>query len=146
MKTRLMSTERRSWDQWGLDIAEAVAGRADCTRRQVGSVVMDKDHRVISVGYNGAPSGDPGCATDAACPRGQLSLRVLGHGGGDYDHCIAVHSEANAIMYSDPVRRVGGTLYCTDAPCSGCLKLIRGSGLARIVYLLPDGEVEEQIF
>lgn len=133
-------TTRLSWSQWGLGIAQAVAGRADCTRRQVGAVIMDKDHRVISVGYNGAPPSHPGCLTSGACPRGQLSQAQHPSGSGDYDHCIAIHAEANALLYSDPVRRIGGTLYCTDAPCAGCMKLIKGSGLLQVIYGTPGND------
>lgn len=62
---------RPDWTQWALGVAAAVAARADCTRRQVGAVILDSEHRVLSVGYNGAPSGAPGCASDGACPRGR---------------------------------------------------------------------------
>jgi dCMP deaminase len=124
---------RPDWDTYFLNVARAVAARADCTRRQVGAVVVDASHRVLSVGYNGAPPGVPGCASAGACPRGQLSRSDLPSGGGDYDHCVSVHAEANALLYSDPVRRIGGTLYCTDEPCPGCRKLIDGAGIARVV-------------
>ncbi len=124
---------RPDWDQYFLNLAWAVAQRADCTRRRVGAVIVDADHRVVSVGYNGAPPGKPGCLTAGACPRGQLSQSAQASGSGDYDHCISIHAEANALLYSDPIRRKGGTLYCTDSPCAGCQKLIDGSGLARFV-------------
>lgn len=153
---------RPDWDSYFLGIARAVAARADCTRRQVGAVVVDTGNRVLSVGYNGAPPGVPGCASAWACPRGRhysAGLRevpfsergacrmaefcacgvewpcpdAVQSGKGDYDHCVSVHAEANALLYSDPVRRIGGTLYCTDAPCPGCRKLIEGAGIARVV-------------
>lgn len=61
---------RPTWDSYFLNVAQAVANRADCTRRMVGAVIVDPEHRVISTGYNGAPPGKPGCLSDGACPRG----------------------------------------------------------------------------
>jgi dCMP deaminase len=125
---------RPDWDSYFLEIAKTVATRADCTRRQVGTVIVDDQHRVVSVGYNGAAPGKPGCLTAGACPRGQISKDVIPSGTGGYDECIAIHSEANAIMYAGFQRTQGATLYCTDEPCVGCTKLIEGSGIARVVY------------
>lgn len=131
---------RPDWDAWALRIAAAVATRADCTRRQVGAVVLDAEHRVLSVGYNGAPSGDPGCASSGACPRGRHSAADVAPGS-SYDTgagaCIALHAEQNALLYADPVRRIGGTLAVTDEPCGGCRRFIAGSGIARVVW--PNG-------
>lgn len=132
--------ERPSWDSWALGLALSVAHRADCTRRQVGAVILDKSNRVISVGYNGAPSGDPGCLTAGACPRGRMSKTDVAPGS-SYDtgagSCIAIHAEANAIMFADPIRRIGGTLAITDEPCDGCRRLILGSGVGRVIW--PGG-------
>lgn len=61
---------RPNWDGYFLGVAEAVAVRADCTRRRIGAVIVDPDRRIVSTGYNGAPSGQPGCLSAGACPRG----------------------------------------------------------------------------
>lgn len=127
---------RLDWDDYFLGIAKAVSLRADCTRRQVGAVVVDAQHRILSTGYNGAPAGQPGCLTAGACPRGQTSLsHVLP--GSSYDTgpgaCIAVHAEANALLYADGWHLRGATLYCTDEPCGGCARLIAGAGIIRVV-------------
>lgn len=70
VKKFLRLAKRPSWDEWALGIAEAVATRADCTRRKVGAVILDKDHRIVSTGYNGSPPGGPSCLA-GACPRGR---------------------------------------------------------------------------
>lgn len=127
-----LGTVRPDWDLYFLNIAVAVADRADCTRRKVGAVIV-KNHRVVSTGYNGAPAGRKGCL-EGACPRGASDVPP----GSSYDtgpgSCIAVHAEANAIIYADYDKCLGATLYCTDEPCGGCQKLIDGAGISRVVW------------
>jgi dCMP deaminase len=129
-----MST-RPSWDEYFLAIAATVATRADCTRRQVGAVIV-KAHRIVSTGYNGAPSGQPGCLS-GACPRGRLSYAELAHQGETYDNCVAIHAEANALLYASRDACEGAALYVTCEPCTACHKLIQGAGIVRVIT--PDG-------
>lgn len=160
---------RPDWDTYFLGICEAVAERADCTRRKVGAVIV-KDHRIVSTGYNGAPARQPGCL-EGACPRGQ---HFADFGGkvddstdppailcccgkrwvcpdavepwSSYDTgpgaCLSVHAEANAIIYADYDRMQGADLYCTDEPCHGCAKLIMGAGILRVV---TPGRITEMV-
>lgn len=67
--------ERPDWDAWALGIAHAIGpgptGRADCTRRKVGAVIIEPvRHRIIGAGYNGAEPGGPSCLK-GECPRGR---------------------------------------------------------------------------
>ena len=119
---------RPSWDEYFLTIAAAVSRRADCTRRKVGAVIVGPDHRIIECGYNGSEPGKPGCLTDGACPRGRGETLITG----DYDMCVAIHAEMNALLRAG-VRAQGATLYCTDWPCRGCMKHIRAAGIARVI-------------
>lgn len=128
--------ERITDDEQGLLAAFSVAFKADCTRRRVGCVVVDVHGRVIGTGRNGAPSGQPGCLSAGACPRGQLSYAQVA-GGSSYSGagaCIALHGEVNGIAYTDPMARRGGTIFVTDSPCDDCARHLAGSGLARIVW------------
>ena len=133
---------RPDWDDYYLIIAAAVSRRADCTRRKVGALVVKGD-RIVSTGYNGAPAGDPGCLTAGACPRGRESKEAV-LPGSSYDTgagaCIALHAEQNAILRAGLECR-GATLYLTHAPCDGCLRLIKGSGIARIVHMSSEEQV-----
>ena len=132
-----MTDSRPTWDDWGLNLARAVAVRGDCSRRQVGSVILDTDHRVVSTGYNGAPSGQPGCL-DGFCPRALASPEEIQSNITDYENgpgrCIAVHAETNALLWADPARTKGGTMYNTHAPCNWCFKVIGGSGLLTLMW------------
>lgn len=131
---------RPTKEQWYMAIARVVATRADCTRRQVGSIIVDTHEHIVATGYNGAPSGKPGCLTDGACPRGRQTTDDVTPGS-SYDtgpgSCIAIHAEANAIMQANPLRRRDAVMYVTDQPCDGCMRLIDGSGLRGVVW--PDG-------
>lgn len=130
---------RPSWDNYYLDIATTVALRADCSRRQHGAVIVSHDNRPVSFGYNGAPSGAPGCLA-GACPRGLLTYAELQSLAGGYDDpespgfCISVHAEANAIILAGRNACVGSTIYVTGPPCHGCKKLIAAAGIERVVY------------
>ena len=119
--------QRRSWDDYFLELARTAATRATCSRRHHGAVLV-KDRRIVSTGYNGGPSGFPHC-DEGACPRA-TSDAPQGH---DYGECIAIHAEANALLFSSPEERSGASLFCTGAPCFGCAKLIANSGVTEVV-------------
>ena len=125
---------RISRDAYGLKLAEAAALRADCTRRQVGAVIVAPDGSILGTGYNGAPSGEPGCLSDGACPRGQLSYAEA-PAGQDYEgtRCTALHAELNAVVRVGRDRCRGATIYVTDAPCYLCELVIKAAGIARVV-------------
>lgn len=118
---------RPDWDTYFLNISKAVSTRADCRRSRVGAVIV-KDHRIVSTGYNGSPAGDKSCLA-GECPRGLLT----GDQGSDYSNCLAIHAEANALVYANRSDCENATLYVTREPCTDCAKLIRASGIKRVV-------------
>lgn len=122
--------ERPDWDTYFLAGATWVATRADCTRSSVGAILVNAQQEVRGTGYNGAPSGVPGCLSAGACPRGQLSYGDCA-ANSDYANCIGDHAERNAIRHATDL--VGATLYTTRAPCPACWTLIRASRIARVV-------------
>lgn len=72
---------RPGWDRYFFGLAAAMispeTGRADCTRRRVAAIIVDERNLQVSQGYNGAPSGEPGCLSAGACPRGRhYKMRV----------------------------------------------------------------------
>lgn len=95
-----------------------------CSKRQYLSIILDDGGRVSGMGYNGSAPGAPHCS-DGHCPR----FAENSESGSNYDNCIAIHAEQNAIMYSG--RR--HTLYINGQPCMTCAKLIAGSAVERIV-------------
>jgi len=135
------AVKRPSWDEWALNLAAAVGTRADCTRRQVGAVILDPEHRVVATGYNGYPAGRPGCASAGACPRGQKSkaeIPPMASYTAPESRCDALHAEENAILYARRDLR-GCTIYVNHEPCPNCRRVIAGTGIARMVWTLPGG-------
>lgn len=130
---------RPSWDAYYLAGAQWAATRADCTRAQVGAVLVSREHRV-SVGYNGLPAGIPGCASAGNCPRGKLTQGECAPDS-DYANCAANHAEFNAITRARPEDLPGSTLYVTRAPCPQCATLIASAGIARVVTPERSGVV-----
>jgi dCMP deaminase len=122
---------RPTWDEYYLEIAYAVSLRGDCVRAQHGAVVV-KNHKIVSTGYNGTPSGDErSCGVTGQCPRALDSNAQ--HAKGEYDLCWSTHAEANALLRASWSDLQGATIYITGQPCPGCAKLIASSGIERVV-------------
>ncbi len=103
------------------NIAKLVARRSTCLRSSVGAVLA-REGRIISMGYNGAPSGMPHCSVDTCGP--------------DEGCTRTVHAEANAIAFAAKtgIETDGSTLYTTHSPCNDCAKLLINAGIKRIIY------------
>lgn len=127
---------RPEFPEYFLRVAKTIALRADCTRRQVGCVIVGEDQRILGHGYNGSHPGGPSCLK-GECPRGQMSYEQLAEHT-SYDNCIATHAETNAIIWAGKEVK-GATLYCTDEPCPTCWKTIRAAQIGRVVT--PELEV-----
>jgi len=124
------SGNRPSWDEYFMGITDLVAGRATCTRRKVGAVLV-KEKRILSSGYNGAPSSVPHCR-ETGCLREQLNVPS----GEKHELCRGVHAEQNAIIQAafHGIAVNGSVLYCTTQPCSICAKMIINAGIRKVYY------------
>lgn len=120
---------RPTIDEYYLGIAQAVSARAECTRRQIGAVIV-KDDSIVGTGFNGAPPGERSCL-DGACPRARKDV-VAGIGYAE-SGCVVIHAEANAIIRAGRERCLGATLYVTDTCCEMCAPLVRAAGIIRVV-------------
>ena len=139
---------RPDWTTYFLDIARAVGRRATCLRRRYGAIIV-KDHIIISTGYNGAPRGEANCIDTGICERERLHVPK----GRNYELCVAVHAEQNAIINADPAAMDGATIYivginadgtlATGNPSLHCRRMLRNAKLAKVVYYETDGSVVE---
>jgi dCMP deaminase len=101
-----------------MDVAERFAQLSSAVRLQVGAIVV-KDDRIISIGYNGMPTGWDNCCED----EGKTKPEVL-------------HAESNAIakLARSPESGEGASIFITHSPCIDCAKLIYQSGIATVYY------------
>jgi dCMP deaminase len=97
----------------------------------VGAVVV-KDRRMLSTGYNGAPTNVRHCR-ETGCLREQLNVPS----GERHELCRGIHAEQNAIIQAafHGVSIRDAALYCTNLPCSICAKMIINAGIKLIYYL-----------
>ncbi len=112
-----------TWDEYFMGLAHLSALRSKDPNTQVGAAIVDENHRVVSVGYNGFPKG---CSDDEfpwSREGGVLSSK----------YAFVVHAELNAILNS-PRSVSGCTIYVSLFPCNECAKAIIQSGIKKIVY------------
>ncbi len=121
------------WDKRFMDMAHLVATWSSCyqNNRKIGAVIV-RDKRILTTGYNGAPSNVVSCVEKKECLRRKLNIPS----GTCQELCYAVHAEQNAIIQAARigVSLNGATLYCTHQPCVICAKMIINSGINRVVY------------
>jgi len=122
--------DRPSWETYFMDITFLVAKRSTCLRRAVGALII-KDKRILSTGYNGAPTGIKHCV-ETGCLRENLNVPS----GEKHELCRGIHAEQNAIIQAayHGVFIKGATLFCTNQPCSICAKMIINAGINKICY------------
>lgn len=122
--------KRPSWDEYFMEVCEAIAKRATCDRGRSGCVIA-RDNQILATGYVGAPAGLPHCDE-----LGHQLKRLVHEDGAVTTHCVrTVHAEQNAICQA--ARRgigiQGATLYCRMTPCRSCAMMIINCGVTRVV-------------
>ena len=112
-----------SWDDYFMGLAHLSALRSKDPNTQVGAAIVDQDHKVVSIGYNGMPRG---------CKDEDFPWEREG-GFLDTKYAYVVHAELNAILNS-PRPVSGCTLYVSLFPCNECAKAIIQSGIKKVIY------------
>jgi dCMP deaminase len=110
-----------------MDVAERFAELSSARRLHVGAIVV-KDDRIISIGYNGMPSGwDNNCEDTIQHSDDTTSLKTKPE---------VLHAETNAIakLAKSNESGMGATMFITHAPCLDCAKLIYQSGINNVLY------------
>ena len=111
-----------------MDVAERFAQLSSATRLQVGAIVV-KDDRIISIGYNGMPTGWDNCCEDVI-REDEVGFQVT------KTKAEVLHAETNAIakLAKSGESGLGATMFVTHAPCIDCAKLVYQSGIATVYY------------
>ena len=112
------------WDQYFMGVAMLSAQRSKDPNTQVGACIVSKDKKILSLGYNGAPTGyhDENMPWDRE---------------GDFintKYAYVCHAELNAILNNKGSILEGSTIYVDLFPCNECAKAIIQSGIKEIVY------------
>jgi dCMP deaminase len=111
---------RPAFDDIYMELAVNLAKRSHCTKKHVGAV-LTKDSRIISIGYNGPPSGTHNCDEEwpeTGCPRDSK-------GGCS----LALYAVKNKTSVE------GATLYVTLSPCLACARIIYSMKITKVIYL-----------
>lgn len=112
-----------SWNDYFMGLAHLSALRSKDPNTQVGACIVDKDNKVVSIGYNGMPTG---------CKDEDYPWQREG-GFLDTKYAFVVHAELNAILNAS--RSVNDcSIYVSLFPCNECAKAIIQSGIKKIVY------------
>lgn len=108
--------------------AHTFAALSHAQRAQVGCIIV-KHNRIISIGYNGMPSG-----WDNTCE--DVYIESDGHSSSLRSKPEVLHAETNAIakVAQSAESAAGASLFCTHMPCIDCAKLIHQSGISEVYY------------
>lgn len=130
------------WIDAFMDTAIRFADLSSAVRLRVGAVVV-KDNRIISIGYNGTPTGwDNVCEDKIYCDDGDYSEQLLPKDANQWMNYKlktkdeVIHAEANAIskLARSNESGLGSSMFITHAPCVHCAKLIYGAGINTVYY------------
>lgn len=112
-----------TWDEYFMGIAKLSAKRSKDPNTQVGACIVNKDKKIVAIGYNGFPHG----ISDDEFPWDNKGDFL------DTKYPYVVHAEANAILNATTTLD-NTTLYVSLFPCNECMKLIIQAGIKEIVY------------
>ncbi|MGL6291925.1 deoxycytidylate deaminase [Eubacterium aggregans] len=113
-----------SWDEYFMGIAHLAAQRSKDPGTQVGACIVDAYNKILTMGYNGMPTGCDDDHMPWEREGAPLNTKYL----------YLCHAEFNAILNSGGRSLKGATLYATLFPCNECAKAIIQSGIKRVIY------------
>ena len=119
-----MKKDYISWDEYFMGVALLSSKRSKDPNTKVGACIVNSEHRIVGIGYNGFPVG----CDDNEFPWGRDGDFL------DTKYPYVVHAEPNAILNANS-KTQGCTLYVSLFPCNECAKLIIQSGIKEIVYM-----------
>ncbi len=130
-----------------INMAQLIAAQSTCCRLQVGAVLV-KESRVISMGFNGVPSGQQHCEdkfkeiyqnnfkTKYPDYQAFLQSQDFKDEHGQFSNDNELHAEQNAILFAakNGISSAGSTLYVTLSPCINCAKVVITAGVSKVYF------------
>lgn len=123
-----MSGKRKdylTWDEYFMGVAKLSGMRSKDPHTQVGACIVSSDNKILSMGYNGFPSG---CSDD------EFPWNRDGDDPLNNKYYFTTHSELNAILNYRGGSLEGSKLYVTLFPCNECAKAIIQAGIKTVIY------------
>ena len=122
--------KKPQWDEYFISMAVLISMRSVDPSQKNGCVIVDKNNKILSIGYNGFPRG----SQDELIPLTRPEK-----------HLFIIHSEQNAIL-NKQFDLTGSTLYVTAFPCLSCVRSIIQAGIKKVVYLdkIKSREISEE--
>ncbi|MDR0850500.1 MAG: dCMP deaminase family protein [Christensenellaceae bacterium] len=133
MKKVMSKADQDKWNKRYMELAEFISNWSTCIRdkRQVGAVIV-KNNRLMTLGYNGAPSNIQNCRERGYCIRERDNIAS----GTCMEHCYSICAEQNAIIQAAKLGLSveGAVMYSTLSPCPNCARAIITSGIEKVYY------------
>ena len=101
-------------------MAEIAASRSPDPNKQVGAILVSKNNRLLSQGYNGLPE--------------KINESSVDWTNRPFIKKIIIHAEINCLLYSQIIPPEGSKLYCTLSPCIECLKVIKAYNIDTVYF------------
>jgi dCMP deaminase len=114
-----------TWDQYFMGVAMLSAQRSKDNHTQVGACIVNEDNKILSMGYNGMPTG----CNDDEMPWEREGAPL------ETKYLYVCHAELNAILNYGAGSLKGARIYTTLFPCNECTKAIIQTGIKEIIYL-----------
>lgn len=113
-----------SWDEYFMGIALLSAGRSKDSNTQVGACIVSDENKILSVGYNGMPTG----CSDDEMPWAREGAFL------ETKYPFVCHAELNAILNRSSGSLKNARIYVSLFPCNECAKAIIQTGIREVVY------------
>ena len=123
-----MSDKRQdyiSWDEYFMAVAKLAGMRSKDPNSQVGSCIVSQDNKILSIGYNGFPTG---CSDDDVPWKREDDYPLK------TKYFYVTHSELNAILNYRGGSLEGTKIYVSLFPCNECAKAIIQAGIRTVIY------------
>ncbi|XP_043918476.1 deoxycytidylate deaminase isoform X2 [Protopterus annectens] len=114
------------WPEYFMAVAFLSAQRSKDPNSQVGACIVNPEHKIVGIGYNGMPNG----CSDDVLPWARTAKNKL-----DTKYPYVCHAELNAIMNKNSADVKGCTMYVALFPCNECAKLIIQAGIKEVIFM-----------